>query len=140
MSARTAVRVLIVDDEPVLRRALSRALEQRGFEVLLAADGRSAAALLEEREVDVLLLDLKIPDVPGDTLFLAFTRRWSYLRDRVILMSGDIWSGRDAWPAELCACPVLAKPFTLDTLAGAIASVLAAAQAKAAPRREGNGH
>jgi hypothetical protein len=75
----------------------------------------------------------------GDTFFLAIVRRWPRLLGRVILMSGDPLSQQPDWPAELTGCPVLAKPFSLDTLMKTVEAVLAAAEPKS-DLLEGNGH
>jgi DNA-binding response OmpR family regulator len=85
------------------------------------------------------LLDLKLPQIAGDTLFLAIVRRWPRLLGRVILMSGDPWSEQLDWPKELVGCPILAKPFSLDTLVKTVTSVLAVAN-KQPDLLEGNGN
>jgi len=134
-------RVLLVDDEAPLRKTLERALINFGYEVLTAPDAHTAYALLGETSVDLVLLDLRMPHMAGDALYLAIIRRWPAMQGRVVLMSGDPWSHIETWPAELQACPMLAKPFTLDILARTVATVLA--QAEAADRfphkRQGNG-
>jgi DNA-binding NtrC family response regulator len=133
------VRILIVDDEPALRRTLERALTGNHYEVVSVADPHSAYEMLSEMTFDLLLLDLRLPQITGGTLFLAIIRRWPRLRDRVILMSGDPWSEQADWPQELVSCPVLAKPFTLDTLTKTVRAVLAAADPNT-DLLEGNGH
>ena len=133
------VRILIVDDEPALRRTLERALTGHHYEVVAVADPNSAYQMLSEMTFDLLLLDLRLPQIGGDTLFLAIIRQWPRLRDRVILMSGDPWSEQMDWPKELVSCPILAKPFTLDTLTKTVRAVLAAADSNT-DLLEGNGH
>jgi DNA-binding response OmpR family regulator len=108
--------VLIVDDEPALRRALDRALRGVGCEVVTAGDAHLAYQVLDETDVDLVLLDLHLPQMSGDTFFLALTRRWPRLADRIILMTGDSFPETEHWPAELLRCPLLLKPFTLDML------------------------
>jgi DNA-binding NtrC family response regulator len=116
-------RVLIVDDELVLRQALERALRAFGYEVDAAPDPSSAYHLLSDATYDVVLLDLRLKQAMGDALYLALVRQWPYLRGRIMLMSGDPWAVRDSWPPELVECPLLVKPFTLDTLAGLVARI-----------------
>jgi DNA-binding NtrC family response regulator len=60
-----AIRVLIVDDDGVLVRALQRVLALQGFEVEAAHDGRSALARLESQDFDVMLLDLRMGSMDG---------------------------------------------------------------------------
>ena len=133
------MRILIVDDEPALRRTLERALTGNHYAVVAVADPNSAYQMLSEMTFDLLLLDLRLPQIGGDTLFLAIIRQWPRLRDRVILMSGDPWSEQTDWPKELVSCPILAKPFTLDTLTKTVRAVLAAADSNT-DLLEGNGH
>ena len=116
-------RVLIIDDETSLRQTLERALRSFGYEVDSAPDPLSAYHLLGDATYDVVLLDLRLRQAKGDALYLALIRQWPYLRGRVMLMSGDPWSAQDTWPPELVACPLLVKPFTLDTLAGLVARI-----------------
>jgi DNA-binding response OmpR family regulator len=121
-------RVLIVDDEPALRRTLARALESLQYEVLTAGDSHLAYTMLDEADVDLVLLDLHLPHLSGATLYLALVRRWPRLRGRIILMTGDPFVLEEDWPAELLACPLLPKPFTLSALAEIVRSVLADAE------------
>ena len=109
-------RVLVVDDEPALRRTLERALRSIGCDVVTAGDAHLAYALLDETDVDLVLLDLHLPQMSGDTFFVALTRRWPRLGARIVLMTGDTYAEKGHWPAELRRCPLLLKPFTLDML------------------------
>jgi EAL domain-containing protein (putative c-di-GMP-specific phosphodiesterase class I) len=61
-------RVLLVDDEPSLRRALGRILANAGFDVTIAADGREAIALVDGGKFDVIVSDLRMPEMDGLTL------------------------------------------------------------------------
>ena len=132
-------RILVVDDEPALRRTLERALKVREYEVVSVADPHSAYQILGESTFDLVLLDLRLPQMPGDTLFLAIVRRWPRLMGRVILMSGDASPRQPDWPVELVGCPVLHKPFSLDTLAKLVSDTLAAAEPDS-DFLEGNGN
>ncbi|HNX48763.1 MAG TPA: sigma-54 dependent transcriptional regulator [Thermoanaerobaculaceae bacterium] len=59
------MKILIVDDEPVLQDVLSTLLRREGFEVIQALNAAEALRLAEEQEVDLVLLDLMLPDRPG---------------------------------------------------------------------------
>lgn len=131
-------RVLIIDDEPAVRSALERTLRYFGYAVVTAAGGDSAYEILAHEKFDVILLDIRMPLMSGDTLFLAIVRRWPECRDRIILMSGDPEGGKAGWSDEIKSRPFLSKPFTMDTLKRAIASVIPEAP-QIMPRRS-NGH
>lgn len=132
-------RILIVDDEPSLRRTLERALKSHKYEVVGVADPASAYQMLTESTFDLVLLDLRLPQMSGQTFFLAIVRRWPRLLGRVILMSGDPLAELSDYPPELVGCPVLPKPFTLETLLKLVGVVLATPEAQQ-DLLEGNGH
>jgi two-component system, NtrC family, response regulator AtoC len=129
-------RVLIVDDEAALRRTLERVLRGMGYDVVTAADAQLAYEVLHETDVDLVLLDLHMPQMSGDTFFLALVRRWPRLADRIVLMTGDTFAETDHWPHELRTCPLLLKPFTLDMLRVTLAATL---ERGTSEQRAGNG-
>lgn len=131
-------RVLIVDDEPAVRRALERALRHFGYDAVSAGGGDSAYEVLAHDHFDAILLDIRMPLMSGDTLFLAIVRRWPELRHRIILMSGDLESATQGWSEELRSRPRLSKPFTFQTLHQAIHEVLPDESARREPKL-GNG-
>ncbi|HEU4680426.1 MAG TPA: response regulator [Gemmatimonadales bacterium] len=132
-------RILIVDDEPSLLRTLQRALTSYKYQVVTVADPNSAYQILGESSFDLVLLDLRLPHMDGATFFLAIIRRWPQMVGRIILMSGDPWSELADAPPELAGCPVLPKPFSLETLLTLIRTVLTAAETQ--PKLlEGNGN
>lgn len=118
-------RVLVIDDEPTIRRTLERALRAMDLDVLLAADAQAAYDLLHGAEVDVILLDLHLPQMSGDTFFVAATRKWPYLGSRIVLMTGDLYAEQAHWPNDLRGCRMLHKPFMLDLLRATVREVLA---------------
>jgi DNA-binding response OmpR family regulator len=121
-------RILVIDDEPAIRRTLERALKSLHFQVVSAGDPHLAYTTLDEMDVDLVLLDLHLQQIRGDELFLLLVRRWPRLHGRVILMTGDTFAEKDHWPRELLSCPTLLKPFTLETLGNAVRGALAAAE------------
>ena len=60
--------VLIAEDEQVLRQSLAELLSAEGYEVLQAADGKAAYELVLQRPVDVVLTDMRMPEMDGLTL------------------------------------------------------------------------
>ena len=63
------MRILVVDDEPSICKALSAALTRAGYDVATAQSGEAALAIVRAEHIDVLLLDLRIPDMRGDIIF-----------------------------------------------------------------------
>jgi DNA-binding NtrC family response regulator len=112
MRDRDRVRVLVVDDEPAICKALTIALERAGYAPLSAQSGDSALALLANQHVDVLLIDLRIPDTRGDVVFELAAATHPHLRHQTLFMTGDI-SERASRLIASCKCPMIKKPFEL---------------------------
>ncbi len=105
--------VLVVDDEPPLRRVLERSLVRTGYRVISTASGEEAYAILESEPVDAALLDIRLPTMSGLALYVAITRRWPGLTNRIAVMTGDADAQEvRAWIEEH-RCTVLSKPFNL---------------------------
>jgi len=62
---QSSTRVLVVDDEPALRRGIARTLQARGMEVLTADDGAAAMDILQKERIDIALIDVMMPKVDG---------------------------------------------------------------------------
>jgi DNA-binding response OmpR family regulator len=78
---RSKPRVLVVDDEPVIRQIVRQALLQRGYDVIEAPSGMDALRLIKEREPDAVLLDAMLPDVHGFDVCkrLKESRRYNHI-------------------------------------------------------------
>jgi DNA-binding NtrC family response regulator len=116
---RQRVRVLIVDDEPAICKALKIALERAGYEAIAAQSGDSALMLLSLESVDVLLIDLRIPDTRGDVVFELAAATHPHLRNQTLFMTGDI-SDRAHKLIQSCKCPSIRKPFELREMIAAV--------------------
>jgi two-component system KDP operon response regulator KdpE len=81
-------RVLVVDDEPQIRKALKVNLEARDYEVLLAADGEEALVLAADAHPDVVLLDLGLPGVDGMGV-IGGLRGWTDVPIIVLSVRGE---------------------------------------------------
>jgi DNA-binding NtrC family response regulator len=118
-------RVLVVDDEHLMRWALAEMLLDHGCDVVEASDACSAQAALDEDVTpDIVLLDLKLPDSTSlDLLSSIHERRPT---SKVVLMSGEITPelARDA--RDRGAYDVLTKPFEMSTLLSVVDRAVAA--------------
>jgi two-component system KDP operon response regulator KdpE len=108
-----SARVLIVEDEPQMRRALSAGLRANGFEVELAATGEDALDLTPLKRPDVVLLDLTLPGIDGLEVVREL-RAWSQVPIIVLSARGE---ERDKVTAlDLGADDYLTKPFGMGEL------------------------
>jgi two-component system KDP operon response regulator KdpE len=105
--------VLVVDDEPQIRRALAITLRARGYEVELAADGRQALALAADTRPDVVLLDLGLPDLDGVAVIEGL-RGWSQIP--VIVLSARHDSDDKVLALDAGADDYVTKPFGMAEL------------------------
>ena len=117
-----AVRILVVDDEPSICKALSAALTRAGYDVATAQSGEAALATVRAEHIDVLLLDLRIPDMRGDIIFEVAAATQPQLAYQTVFMTGDI-TEKAASLIAACKCVMLRKPFDLTELFDAIAAI-----------------
>jgi two-component system, cell cycle response regulator CpdR len=118
-------RILLAEDEDALGAFVERALRRSGHEVMLVPDGLAAVAALAAARFDLLLSDIVMPGLDGVALALKAGR--DYPAMKVLLMSGHASERRRAHNLEALANRVVAKPFTLEEICGAVAETLAGA-------------
>jgi two-component system KDP operon response regulator KdpE len=119
-AARTP-RVLIVEDEPALLRALRINLRARGYDVRVASAGREALAEARQRPPDVVVLDLGLPDLDG-TEVIRDLRGWS--RAPVIVLSGRAGSEDKIGALDAGADDYVTKPFDMEELLARLRAAL----------------
>lgn len=120
------MKVLLVDDDATLRRAVAIGLRAAGHEALMVADGRSALQALREDRPDVVVLDLGLPDLSGVEV-LRELRGWS--TTPVVVLSARAESAEKVRALDLGADDYVTKPFGMDELLARI---------RAATRRAGS--
>ena len=116
-------RILLVDDEPILRLTLGNDLSEEGYEVTCASDGAEGLRLIQTRSFDAALLDLKLPKVDGLTLLQSFMT--ANPQGLAIMMTayGTIQSAVAAMKAG--ATDYLLKPFPSEELLTLLRGLLA---------------
>jgi two-component system NtrC family sensor kinase len=111
------MRVLIVDDEPTVRKPLVRYLRRRGHHVDEASDGAEALGWIEAEPYDVILCDLRMPGLNGEELLARLRAAGNGADRRLVFMTGDDASPLVARFLAEAGVPVLGKPFDLTTAA-----------------------
>ncbi len=106
-------RVLVVDDEPSILRALRINLTARNYEVTVAADGASGLAAVAREHPDVLILDMGLPDMDG-TEVIRGVRGWSSTPIIVLSVRGQ--EGQKVAALDAGADDYVTKPFGMDEL------------------------
>jgi CheY-like chemotaxis protein len=117
--------ILLVDDDEIIRRMLRVTMERMGHQVLDARNGREALEVLDANAIDVILMDLMMPEKDGVETIKELRNRKPF--PKIIAMSG----GGRVKPGALLpvaqhlgACSTLAKPFSNDELNEAINAAL----------------
>jgi len=122
-------RVLVVDDEPQIVRALRINLRARGYDVDAAPDGRTALDLAARRHPDVIVLDLGLPDMEGAEVIRGL-RGWTSVP--IIVLTARHASEEKVDTLDVGADDYVTKPFGMDELLAR----LRAAVRRAAPPEE----
>lgn len=109
-----AATILVIDDEEHLRWILSKALTKAGYRMLAAASGQEGLRLVGEQQPDLILLDLRLPDLDGIAILKQIKKEHSRLPVIVITAHGTVETAIEAMKTG--AVDYLTKPFDLDEL------------------------
>jgi CheY-like chemotaxis protein len=127
-------KVLVLDDEPSIRRFLAKALQNAGFEAVLASDGREALTILGGGPVDAVMCDHRMAGMTGTQVFEAAVAIRPELADRFVFMSGDVLNPELRDFAEAHGIGLLAKPFDLDSVGRTVRELVARKRPEDQPR------
>ena len=119
--------ILVIDDEPDIRRLVKEILEDEGYAVAVAKDGASAREAIATRSPSLVLLDIWMPDVDGITLLKEFIEK-NHLRCPVIMMSGHGTVEAAVEATRLGAYDFIEKPLSLAKLLVTVEKALASGQ------------
>jgi DNA-binding response OmpR family regulator len=116
-----AKKILIVDDDTLLRRSLAFNLEQAGYEVRTAANAEDALVLAEQTKPDLVLLDIGLPGIDGLDALKRFKEQYAV---PVIFLTARRRELDEVVGLELGADDYVTKPFDVDVLLARIKAVL----------------
>jgi two-component system, OmpR family, KDP operon response regulator KdpE len=114
-------RILVVEDQPELQRALRINLRARQYDVLAARNGREALALAASQPPDAVILDLGLPDIDGVEVIVEL-RRW--YRAPIIVLSGRTSPGDKIGALDVGADDYVTKPFAMAELLARLRAAL----------------
>ena len=123
------IRVLVVDDEPQLMRALRINLTARHYEVVVAADGATALEVAARHVPDLVILDLGLPDMDG-TEVIAGLRGWTKVP--ILVLSGRTDAADKVDALDAGADDYVTKPFSMEELMARLRALQRRAEADAA--------
>jgi PAS domain S-box-containing protein len=119
-------RILVVDDEPGIAGVLVEVLQLDGHVVETVGNGEAALAKLSAGSYELILSDIRMPEIDGPSLYWELERRDRRLLDRMIFLTGDTLSSGTREFLEKTGVPCLSKPFALSDVRDIVQQVLQA--------------
>ncbi len=117
-------KILVVDDEPHICRALDRLLTDKGHHVETTSSPLQALEMLRDKRYDLILLDLRMPDMSGIELYERIGIISPSLQRKVICVTGDVVSSQNETFLHETGIPCVAKPFGVNELMRQVKQVL----------------
>lgn len=115
--------ILIVDDSAYVRRMIRFALAQHPYRVLEASDGLDAIRLLETNQVDLMVTDLKMPNMDGFALLRHVRNQPAYEFLPIIMLTGESDEKSRDMARQVGVSAYIVKPFVPEQISGLIESV-----------------
>ena len=106
-------RVLIIDDDPSIRQLVEYALDDEGYQVDQAPDGKAALDLIGRRHPDIIILDIRMPGMDGWEFARAYRERYDHPAPIIVLSASH---GTSHQGTDVEGEGYVAKPFELDAL------------------------
>ncbi|HET8579045.1 MAG TPA: response regulator [Methylomirabilota bacterium] len=109
-------RILVVEDDPLVASLLSDFLTAEGHAVDTALNGRLALERLRAEPYDLIVSDMRMPELDGEGFFAAFDAVRPGMRSRIIFVTGQALTPETREFIARAQVPILGKPFNLDAL------------------------
>ena len=122
--SRSKPSILVVEDEPSICRAVAISYTRAGYNAVTTTSGDGAMYHLRTQYFDMMLVDLRLPDMRGDVVFHLAASLQPQLRTQTVFMTGDV-TEQASNIIEDCSCALLMKPFDLIDLNDTTSAVLA---------------
>jgi CheY-like chemotaxis protein len=115
--------ILIVDDEPEIAEILAEILEGAGYQTVIAGSGHAALEQLAVQRFDLILSDIRMPDLDGPGLYQALAQKYPGMQQRIVFITGDILQSADTIALKK-QVPIIEKPFDPDEIERVVAAQL----------------
>ncbi|GAH40334.1 unnamed protein product [marine sediment metagenome] len=117
-------RILVVEDEPAISQVCQRTLTAEGFDVDIAVNGAIAQDMLDKKEYDLCLIDIRTPIMNGKELYQHIEEEHPEFTGKVVFTTGDVLDEKLESLLKGVKRPYLPKPFTPDELKAIVKEVL----------------
>ena len=109
-------KILIIDDEAPIRRVLELKLKSRGYEIIMATNGEEGLNLIKSQEPDVVISDINMPRLDGETLCKMVNPSKKTRSFLTIIMTSRISPDERLWVSEMDDTVFMEKPFSPSKL------------------------
>jgi CheY-like chemotaxis protein len=123
-SSLGTANILLVEDDDANRAVIKKLFERLGQSVTAVTNGLDAYEVLRGGEVDCVISDVRLPFAGGRTLFEQVEQNLPHLASRFVFVTGDYTNPESREFLDQTGQPVVGKPYELDTLLGAVATIL----------------
>lgn len=117
-------QILIVDDEESVLTMLSEALKAEGFDVTATTDGQEAMSLIDRKDFDMIIADMKMPVVSGIHLYWFVEKKKPELLDKIVFVTGDIIDTTTRSFLKTVDNPYFTKPFDVNRFTAVIRNLI----------------
>lgn len=114
-------KILVIDDEDEIRELLRDYIENRGYEVFEAGDGKNAKEILKNQKIHLVILDLMLPDIKGEDLCKEIRKVYNV---PVIMVTGKTDESSMVYGLSIGADDYIGKPFSLRNVMARIEAVI----------------
>jgi signal transduction histidine kinase/CheY-like chemotaxis protein len=119
-----AQRILVVEDEPTVSQLIADVLRDEGFEVEILLDGRDAVERVSRDRFDLIICDMKMPNLDGQSFYASLSPARKALQKRFLFVTGDVLGARTQDFLTRNQLPHVAKPFRVEELLEKVHQVL----------------
>jgi signal transduction histidine kinase/CheY-like chemotaxis protein len=124
LASWAGARILVVEDEPTVARLISDVLEDEGLHVEALLDGRVALERAAEEDYDLVICDMKMPELDGEHFYKCLAASGNPLSRRFLFVTGDVVAAHTHDFLERNQLPHVAKPFRVEELTEKVRRVL----------------
>jgi len=116
-------KILVIEDEPEMRRNLATVLRLENYQPVTAENGRAGVAAAKQEKPDLILCDVMMPEMSGIELYEQLEGKFPAYRQRIVFMTGGAFTSQARDALEHFGAPRLEKPFSEVALRRVIAIV-----------------
>lgn len=117
-------KIMIIDDDPFMIRAIELCLKKKGYEICTAKTAEDALEIIKEQDFDFFLVDLVLPGMHGFDFVKTIKKNIKYVQTPILIITARMESSDKRTALSIGANGIFVKPFDLEELASKIQNIL----------------